>query len=150
MLHNPEHTAKAFSVPRGERLVLLMVPDTFLFWVRLQGLQFQSCRVGKALLNCTPTSNNHSSESASRAARCAPAGRPGQGGLASLGTQAAKCWSGDIKGQERQQEGGWKPASCNKNSSLPKGSPAHSMGLSGARAEGDGSLREERDGPCNH
>lgn len=46
------------------------------------------------------------------------------------------------------QEGRWKPAKCNKNSFLPKGSPVCSMGPFGARAEGDGRLWEERDGPC--
>lgn len=42
MLHHPDHTAKAFSIPRGEKLVFPMVPGTFLFWLGAQVLKFQS------------------------------------------------------------------------------------------------------------
>lgn len=41
---------------------------------------------------------------------------------------------------------GWKLAHCSKSSSLPEGSSACSESLFGAREEGDGRLRGERDG----
>lgn len=122
VLHHPGHSKKDFSVPRGVQLALLMVPGMFLFWVGVQGLVFQSGVMGKALVNCTHTVTLLNKL------------------LLRKWRPAAECQAGDIKEQEKQQEGGWKPVNCNKNSSLPDGSPAHSMGLFGARAEGDGRM----------
>lgn len=41
MLHHPDHSKKAFSIPRSENLALLIVPGTFLFWVGVQVLVWQ-------------------------------------------------------------------------------------------------------------
>lgn len=52
------------------------------------------------------------------------------------------------KSKKGIRKGGGSQKTAIKNSSLPKGSPVRSMGPFGARAERDGRLWEERDGPC--
>lgn len=118
MLHHPDHATKAFSTPGCEKLLLPMVLDMPLFWAEVQVLNFQR-RKGKIPFELYSHwehhfSTNYLSESTSRAAWCALARRPGQGGLTSRRRQAVKHQSGDIKEQERHQEGGCKPANCNE------------------------------------
>lgn len=51
ILHHPDHITKAFSIHRGEKLVLQMVQDTFFFELGCKSCSF-SLVGGKALLNC--------------------------------------------------------------------------------------------------
>lgn len=63
MLHHQDHATKVFSTPGCEKLLLPMVLDMPFFWTEVQVLNFHVGRE-KSLLNCIPTENTTTQQTA--------------------------------------------------------------------------------------